>query len=496
MTPLVGVDIGTSATKVLAINRHGRVVRKAECPYRTVQPRPGFSEQDPEDWVQAASQALSDIATSRPAGLAFTGQMHGLVLLDGHGRLLRPAILWNDNRAAAERRLVEERIGLRRLLELVGNRPMPGFTAPSLLWVREHETEIWRQIRQMMTPKDYVRWRLVGGDPLTDVSDASGTLLFDVRARKWSAELIDELELERDWLPDVVESPERVGSTLEGTPVAAGAGDQAAGALGAGLRPNGPIGVAVGTSGVITQLRTTPPGTDINGRLQEICGCAVDVWQTMGVTLSAGGSLAWWQRCSGSASMQTLLAEASAWPAGCDGLTFLPYLSGERAPHLDESVRGSFTGLSAHHDRGAMTRAVLEGIACSLADVLTLIRPDGPAGRARLSGGVAQSTLISEILASTLGLALEHTLVKDAAAYGAALLAGVAAGVFADMQEAAGLPQVSSVTEPDPSHTARYLELHEHYRSLYRAPTRTAPAECSPRLQAVVGAAGRGGEAL
>jgi xylulokinase len=466
MTAFVGLDVGTSGTKALVMDRRGRVLACAERSHETTHPQPGFSEQDPEDWVRSAMQALHDLGEARPAGLACSGQMHGLVLLDGRGSVLRPAILWNDGRAAAQRAEIEELVGTSRLLSLVANRPMPGFTAPSLLWVRGHEPEIWEQVRKLMLPKDYVRWRIMGGDPVTDVSDASGTLLFDVRRRRWSAEVLDALELDHTLLPDVVECVAGVGASSDSTAVVAGAGDQAAAALGVGLQANGPIGISVGTSGVLAQLRSTPPAAEVDGRLQELCAYSSEMWQTMGVTLAAGGSLAWWQGCCGEVSTELLLAEAEAWPPGCEGLTFLPYISGERAPHHDERIRGSFAGLAAHHDRGALTRAVIEGVACSLADVLGLMQSSRLTATARLSGGLAKSRLVREIIASVTGLTLELTGVLDSAAYGAALLAGVAAHEFADVHEAAAIPDGFEVTEPVCADRDAYVELRARYRGL------------------------------
>lgn len=438
--------------------------------YLVSRPADGFCEQDPDEWVRAADEALGDLAVSGPAGLAFTGQMHGLVLLDAEHRVLRPAILWNDGRAGAQRRLIEEQCGRQALLDLVANVPMPGFTTPSLLWVRDHEPEVWEQVRRVMLPKDYVRWRLFGGEPATDVSDASGTLLFDVRRRRWSTDIIDLLELDPSWLPDAAESVETVAWTPEGAPVAAGAGDQAAAARGMGLQPDAAIGISLGTSGVLAGLRSAPPGPDTDARLQDLCGPSAEMWQTMGVTLSAGGSLTWWQSCCGGADLEVLLAEAATCPAGCDGLTFLPYISGERASHLDEDIRGSFTGLAAHHDRGAMTRAVIEGVVCSLADVHSLLRTGDLERSARVTGGLAHSPLVSTILASALGCVLEHTVVDECAAYGAALLAGVAAGVFEDVQQASRLPRVATQTEPDVSLVGSYRHVLERFRNTYSAP--------------------------
>jgi len=468
MERFVGVDVGTSGTKAVAVDREGRALARSKAPHSSRHPRPGFSEQDPEDWVRSATAALREIAPGPWAGIAFTGQMHGLVLLDGRGRVLRPAILWNDGRSAAERRQIETTIGTARLLDLVANLPIPGFTASSLLWVREHEPEVWRKARRMMLPKDYVRWRIGGGEPVTDVSDASGTLLFDVRRRRWSEEVVAALELDRSLLPETVESAAPVNEPGERNAIAAGAGDQVAAALGVGLLAGGPIGISLGTSGVLARLGAEPPA-ECDGRLQQLCAHSPDAWQTMGVTLAAGGSLAWWQRCCGEADTDVLLAEASEWPAGCDGLTFQPYLSGERAPHNDETLRGSFTGLSVHHDRGALTRAVIEGVACSLADVLDLMGPGPGPASARISGGLAESGLVREIIASVTGISLELMTVADSTAYGAALIAAVAAGAFADCAEAAALCKPVGVTEPVDPDRGAYAEVLSRYRELHES---------------------------
>lgn len=466
MERFVGVDVGTSGTKVVAIDREGKQLARAKAPHASQRPRPGFSEQDPEDWVQSATRALREIGAAPWTGLAFTGQMHGLVLLDGQGRVLRPAVLWNDGRSAAEREQIEARIGAARLLDLVANLPIPGFTASSLLWVRNHEPEVWGKVRRLMLPKDYVRWRIAGGEPVTDLSDASGTLLFDVRRRCWSEEVVAQLGIERSWLPEAVESTATVSEQGDRTAVAAGAGDQVAAALGVGLVAGGPLGISLGTSGVLAQLRAEPPA-ESDGKLQQLCAYSPGTWQRMGVTLAAGGSLAWWQRCCGGADTDVLLAEADGLPAGGDGLAFQPYLSGERAPYNDETLRGSFTGLAAHHDRGALTRAVVEGIACSLADVLDLIRPTAGAGSARISGGLAENRLVREIVASVTGVSLELMTAADSTAYGAALLAGVGAGAFGDCDQAAALCAPVGVTDPVDADRGAYAELLDRYRRLH-----------------------------
>jgi xylulokinase len=467
----VGLDVGTSSTKGVAMCRDGRVQATATEAHGAPPAAAGISEQDPDDWVAGARRALAALSTGRPAGIGVTGQMHGLVLLDGRGRVLRPAILWNDGRATRERARLEEAHGVDWLLDRTANRALPGFTAASLLWVKRHEPDVWRQIRHVMLPKDYVRLALTGGDPVTDVSDASGTLLFDVAQRRWSTAMIDELELSPTWLPAAMESHERVGWTPEGAAVAAGAGDQAAAALGLGLHGGGPLGVALGTSGVITGIRDVPDRIDPLGRLQTMCAARPGAWQTLGVTLSAAGSLAWWNGIvhDGEAGVADLLAEAAARPPGGDGLYFLPYLSGERAPHMNAQARGAFVGLSAHHDRGAMTRAVIEGVAFSLADVLAILAEGLPARAARVTGGAARSDLVLDIVAAVLGLPLERVAVDEGPAYGAALLGAIAAGALADHDEAAALVRAGGAVEPDPALEAEYRARHATFRSLYPA---------------------------
>jgi xylulokinase len=452
---LVGLDVGTSGVKALALSRTGEIVARAERPYALSTPRPGWAEQDPEDWWRAAEAALADLGV-RPTSIGLSGQMHGLVALDEHERVLRPAILWNDQRTADECAEIEERVGLARLIELTGNRALTGFTAPKLLWLRTHEPDVYARIRHVLLPKDYVRLRLTGERAL-DVADASGTLLFDVARRGWSAEVLDALELPAEWLPPVHES----------TAIGA-AGDQAAGALGVGVAAPGPLSIVLGTSGVVfaalAQYRHDP-----EARLHAFCHAVPDTWHAMGVMLSAAGSLRWLRDASGGAGYAELLTEAERWEPGVEGLLFQPYLAGERTPHADPEARGAFTGLSLRHDRGALVRAVLEGVAFGLRDSLELLRQLGvEAEVGRVSGGGARSELWLRIVASVLGLPLERTEAEEGAAYGAALLGGVASGVFADAHEAvAACVRVRDRIEPDAGWQARYDEGYARYRELY-----------------------------
>ena len=457
MRALVGVDVGTTGVKALAVDpADGSVVAESEHGYRLATPRPGWVEQDPEDWCEAARRALADLSVD-PIATGFAGQMHGLVVLDDHDRVLRPAILWNDQRTAAECVEIEEVLGLGRLVELTGNRALPGFTAPKLLWLRRHEPETFAHIRRVLLPKDHVRLRLTG-EHATDVADASGTLLFDVAARTWSREVLEALEIPEAWLPPVLESP-----------AVAGAGDQAAAALGVGVDVPGILSVVLGTSGVVFAAL---PGyrAESEARLHVFCHAVPGTWHAMGVMLSAAGAFAWLHGVLGG-GYDELLAESQAWPAGVEGLFFQPYLSGERTPVADPDARAAFVGLSARHDRGALTRAVLEGVAYGLRDSLELLRGLGvDAARARISGGGARSKLWPRIVASVLDLPLEHTSSTHGSAFGAALLAGVRGGAYADVHEAvATCVRVERTTEPVPEWARVYADGYQAYRRLYPA---------------------------
>ena len=454
MQPLVGLDVGTTGVKAVAIADDGEVVARAERGYPLSTPQPGWCEQDPEDWWSASQSALADLGVE-PRAIGLSGQMHGLVVLDEHDDVLRPAILWNDQRTGEECAEIESRIGLERLIELTGNRALTGFTAPKLLWLRRHEPETFARIRRVLLPKDYVRLRLTGEHAI-DAADASGTLLFDVRGRVWSAEVLDALELPAEWLPPVHESTE-----------IAGAGDQAAGALGLGIDRPGPLSVVLGTSGVVfAVLPAYEP--DPQARVHVFCHAVPGTWHAMGVMLSAAGSLRWLRDSVVGESFEELTQEAARWPAGVEGLLFQPYLAGERTPHSDPGARGAFTGLSLRHDRGALARATLEGVAFGLRDSLELLRALGvEATVGRVSGGGARSELWVRIAASVLGLPLERVQLEEGAAYGAALLAGVRAGVFADADDAvARCVRVRDRIEPEWDYEDNYARFRLLYPTL------------------------------
>jgi len=455
---LVGLDVGTTGVKAIAITQEGEVVASAEEGYPLMTPHPGWSEQDPDDWVRAGERALARLDVD-PLRVGLSGQMHGLVCLDERDRVLRPAILWNDQRTGVECAEIEERVGLERLISLTGNRALPGFTAPKLLWLRRHEPDVYRRIRRITLPKDYVRFRLTG-EWAIDAADASGTLLFDVAHRRWSDDVLSALEVPREWLPPVYESTE-----------IAGAGDQQAAALGVGVIGSGIASIVLGTSGVV--LAALPAyAHDSQARVHAFCHAVPDTWEAMGVMLNAAGSLRWFRdTLAPGASFDALTAEAGRWEPGAEGLNFLPYLQGERTPHADPDARGSFTGLSLRHDRAALVRAVLEGVAYGLRDSLELLRELGVTPEnGRVSGGGARSRLWLEIVASVLGLPVELTVVEEGSAYGAALLAGVAGGAFADAREAVeACVRARETVEPNPTWAAAYEQGYPRFRALYPA---------------------------
>jgi xylulokinase len=467
---LIGLDVGTTGVKAVAISPTGEVLDRAEEEYELSFPQPGWAEENPDDWWRAAEAALARLDGGDVAGVGLTGQMHGLVVLDERLGVLRPAILWNDQRTGRECAEIEQQIGLERLIRLTGNRALTGFTAPKLLWLRRHEPEVYAGIAHVLLPKDYVRLRLTG-ELATDVADASGTLLFDVAARAWSDELAAALDVPSAWLPRALESPAVSGATMRGVPVAAGAGDQAAAALGVGVDRPGPLSVVLGTSGVV--FAALPRfQADARARVHAFCHAVPEVWHAMGVMLSAAGSLRWFREAlAPGASYADLVAEAEGVPPGAGGVTFLPYLTGERTPHADPDARAAFTGLGAGHGRAELVRAVLEGVAFGLRDSLDLLRELGVRPQvARASGGGARSRLWLRIVASVLELPVELTAAEEGSAYGAALLGGVAAGVFTDVHEAVErCVRAADVVEPDSAWRSAYDEAYPRYRALYPA---------------------------
>jgi len=485
---VIGIDVGTSGTKGLLVREDGTTAATALAEYGLDTPRPGWAEQDPASWWQAASGVIAQLAAAAGTPeaikcIGLTGQMHSSVFLDHRDEVIRPALLWCDQRTEDQVRAITEKVGFERLVDLTANRALTGFTAPKILWLREVEPKNYSRLRRLLLAKDYIRSRLTG-DYATDVSDASGMLLFDVVRRRWSREVLDRLEIDPDILPEVFESPQVTGSVMAavaadlglapGTPVVAGGGDQAAGAVGNGIVREGPCLITIGTSGVVFAVSTRPV-IDPEARLHSFCHAAPGLWHTMGVMLSAGGSLRWLRETLRQAApdldYDRMGAAASTAPAGSDGLFFLPYLTGERTPHFDAEARGMFFGLSLTHGLGHLVRAVMEGVAYGLLDSVRLMREAGADMDAvYLSGGGGKSDLWASIMASALGLPVKRLSVDEGPSYGAAALALVGAGVYPDVAEVAarGL-KVRDEVMPDPALVPTYAAGYCRYRSLYPA---------------------------
>ena len=486
MGHLLGIDSSTTATKAVLIDESGAVRGIGVAEYGFSTPRPLWSEQEPGLWWDGAVEAIGSVLRSTGVSgadvtaVGLTGQMHGAVLLDRAGAVLRPAILWNDQRTSAECDLIRAVVGAERLIAITGNDALTGFTAPKLMWVREHEPDVWRRIAHVLLPKDYVRLRLTG-EYAVDKADGAGTLLFDLAARDWSPEILSALEIDRAWMPKAWEGPQVTGSVTDeaatatglrpGTPVVAGAGDQAANAVGVGAVGQGIMALSLGTSGVIFAA-TDRPIFEPRGRVHAFCHAVPDRWHMMSVMLSAAGSLRWFRDAlAPGVDYADLVADAESVPAGSDGLWFLPYLTGERNPHPDPQARGAFIGLTLAHDRRHMTRAVLEGVAFGLRDGLDLMISAGmPMPRQiRASGGGTASPLWRQILADVLGAEIATVNTSEGAAYGAALLASVGAGWFASVEAAcASLVTATLAAAPGPD-AARFAEAHAVYRDLYPA---------------------------
>lgn len=483
----VGIDVSTTATKALLIDDHGSVVDSAAMEYPFDTPRPQWSEQDPDLWWDGAVKSVravlskSDVSAEEVTGVGLTGQMHGLVLLDDEGTVLRPAILWNDQRTAAECEEIIERVGRSELIRITGNDALTGFTAPKLLWVRNHEPDLFARARRVLLPKDYVRFRLTG-DYATDKAGAAGTLLMDLRKRDWSEEILTKLELPRDWLPSTHEGPEITGvlsavaakatGLTAGTPVVAGGGDQSAQAVGVGAVEEGIAALTLGTSGVVF-ASTDEPFVDPGGRLHAFCHAVPERWHLMGVMLSAAGSLRWYRDTfAPDVTFDRLLEPAAAIPPGSDGLIFLPYLTGERTPHADPTARGAFVGMTVRHTLAHMTRAVLEGVAFGLRDSFEIMRDAGVKSfrQVRVSGGGARSALWRSILANVLDTDLVTVNTTEGAALGAALLAGVGTGHWPDVHAACeSAVRITGETQVDSGAVDRYEVGFRVYDDLYPA---------------------------
>lgn len=468
------------------IDEAGDVVASASTPYEFSTPRPLWSEQDPQLWWNGATNSIRQALEEANArgedvqAVGLTGQMHGLVLLDEAGEVLRPAILWNDQRTAVECDEIRERVGRERLIAITGNDALTGFTAPKIMWVKNNEPEIFERARHILLPKDYVRYRLTG-EYASDRAGGSGTLLFDLKARTWSQEVAEALDIDTEWLPQTFEGPAVTGTIsseaaeaaglAEGTPVVGGGGDQAAQAVGVGAVAPGIVALTLGTSGVVFAA-TEEPIVEPEGRLHAFCHAVPGKWHLMGVMLSAAGSLRWYRDAlAPDVPFEALVAEAESAPPGSEGLLFLPYLTGERTPYPDPLARGAFVGLTVRHTRAHMTRAVLEGVAFGLRDSFALMTETGlaPVEQVRISGGGARSALWRQILADVLQTELVTVNTTEGAAYGAGLLAAVGAGQFGNVEAAVDAAiEVTGRTTPQHEPGA-YDGAYKIYSELYGA---------------------------
>ncbi len=489
--PFLGIDVGTGGTRAVVVDKTGKVIASASSehqPFRA--PHPGWAEQDPEDWWRAAQEAINSAisaavhatgeAGAKIEAVGLTGQMHGAVMLDLAGDVLRPSLIWCDQRTGPQCDWLHEQIGRERLIELTCNPALPNFTLTKLLWVKEHEPEIFARIAHVMCPKDYVRYRLTGTFAI-DVHEASGTLLLDVTNRKWSAEVARVSGINEAWLPPLFESQEvcaHISATaaadtglVKGTPVVAGAGDQGAGAVGMGILKPGAVSATIGTSGVVFAA-TDKPTKDPGGRLHTFCHAVPGRWHVMGVTQSAGLSLRWFRDTfAAGTSYDALNSAAAKIPAGSDGLLYAPYLLGERTPHLDSHATAAFVGITAGHTAAHFTRAVLEGVAFSLRDTFTLFAELGiPVNGVRLGGGGARGPLWRRIQTDIYSHPTEVLTAEEGGAYGAALLAGVGVGAWPDTDTACEQSlEVAESFQPDPEAGKIYGEAYQRFRAVYPA---------------------------
>ncbi|HEX8891204.1 MAG TPA: xylulokinase [Pyrinomonadaceae bacterium] len=488
----LGIDVGTGGSRAVLVDADGRIIASAtveHAPFASSQL--GWAEQDAKDWWRASAAAVrallaqDNVRAEEIGAVGFSGQMHGAVLLDKRDKPLRPSIIWCDQRTELQCRALTEQVGASRLIELTCNPALTNFTLTKMLWVREHEPDIWKQVRTVLLPKDYVRLRLTG-DRATDVADASGTLLFDVAGRRWSKEMMAAAAIDESLLPRAFESPEVTGSVstegaaatglLAGTPVVAGAGDQAAGAVGVGVVRPGTVSATIGTSGVVFAV-TDRPSLDAGGRVHTFCHAIPGRWHVMGVTQAAGLSLRWFRDQFGAGPedgrdpYERLMEEAASVPAGADGALWTPYLMGERTPHLDPSARASLVGLTASHTRAHIVRAILEGVAFSLRDTFEIFKEMSvPVETVRLGGGGARSSVWRQIQADVYGRTVETVEAEEGAAYGAALLAGVGGGAWDSVDAACErVVRVRSRLPAEPSTVELMNKQYEKFRALYPA---------------------------
>ncbi len=489
MAYLLGIDVSTTGAKAILVSETGDIIASATNEYPLSNPYPLWSEQSPFDWwdgtVKSIRQVLNNpqIKGQKIAGIGLTGQMHGLVILDSNGNVLRPAILWNDQRTATQCIEMTEKIGFDRLLSISGNPALTGFTAPKILWVRENEPETYQKIAHVLLPKDYIRYRLTG-EFAVDCADASGTSLIDLKKRNWSSEIMQALDIPIQWMPRIFEGPQITGKIsisaseitgLEaGIPVVAGGGDQAAQAVGVGAVQPGITALTLGTSGVVF-APTGQPFIEAEGRLHAMCHSAPPEsgsgWHLMGVMLSAAGSLRWFRDVfAPGESYDSFLAPCAAISPGSEGLVFLPYLTGERTPYADPLARGGFVGLTVRHNMPHMARSILEGVAFGLRDSMELVKKAGlgQISQVRISGGGSRSALWRQIIADVMDCELVTINVSEGACYGSALLAGVGAGIWSGVVEACNATiKIVKTTDPHQGSVQTYQELYPIYRSLY-----------------------------
>lgn len=507
MATLLGIDIGTSGTKTVLFEETGAPLASHTAEYPLYQPRNGWAEQDPADWWAAVAEGIRAVLAKsgrraeEMAGIGLSGQMHGLVMLDKDNQVLRRSILWCDQRTAEECAAIEGRVGRDRLIAITANPALTGFTASKILWVRRHEPELYEKCAHILLPKDYIRLRLTG-EYATEVSDASGMQLLDVPNRCWSREVLDKLDIDPALLGRVYESPDITGRVTaaaaretglaEGTPVVGGAGDNAAAAVGTGVVNPGSAFTTIGTSGVV-YAHTDRVTIDGLGRVHTFCCAVPGAWHVMGVTQGAGLSLKWFRDTFCGAEKETaagmrldpyvlLDKEAALSPIGANGLLYLPYLMGERTPHLDPAARGVFFGLSAMHEKRDLLRAVMEGVSYSLMDCLSVFGEMGLSVDSMAAcGGGGSSPFWRQMLADIYGCGITTATSREGPALGVALLAGVGAGLYAGVPEAcAAVVTYGDVQPPDTQNHARYAAVYALYRDLY-----PALKPLYPRLQAL-----------
>lgn len=495
MTYLLGIDIGTGGTKTVLFTDTGEMVDSAISEYPLYQPQNGWAEQMPEDWWNAVVATIKQVLLSKKIdssdikGIGLSGQMHGLVMLDNEGKVLRPSIIWCDQRTARECEEITAKVGAKRLVEITGNPALTGFTASKILWVRNNEPEIYKKCRHILLPKDYIRYKLTG-DFATEVSDASGMQLLDLKERSWSEEILTKLEIPSKWLGRVYESPEITGyitdeiaittGLTKGTPVVGGAGDNAAAAVGTGVVTDGKAFTTIGTSGVVF-AHTDRMKVDQKGRVHTFCCAVPGAWHIMGVTQAAGLSLKWFRDnfCKEEIDLAKkmdvdpyiiMTEEAESIPLGAENLYYLPYLIGERTPHLDPDCRGAFIGLSAMHTRSHLIRAVMEGVAYSLKDCQEILVEMGVAvDDMTVTGGGGRSSLWRQMLADLYECPVKTITSQEGPALGAAILAAVGVGIYASVAEACDqIIKTDRTQNPIKENSHIYLEKHKVFKGLYK----------------------------